>query len=135
LAYALTLGSYDLVVTETRFADGTWRDVVRLLREAYLGAKIVVLTDRGSIASAVQATRSGVHNYLVKPVTGDQLLRALQIPIDDASGPSGMSLGRAVYELLTQSVELYGSIAAAARALGLDRRSLRRMLAKNPPLR
>jgi two-component system, response regulator RegA len=93
----------------------------------------VIVTSRGAIASAVRAIQKGALNYLVKPVTGEQLLAALDADTTGMEDAQPMTLDRAVYEYLVQTVDATGSLAGAARNLGLDRRSLRRMLAKNPP--
>jgi two-component system response regulator RegA len=129
--------SPDLVVLELNFPDGTWFDALNAVQLSAQGARVVVVTGSGSIASAVEAVRSGVTAYLVKPVTAEHILTAADRDhtpqLDPDSG--GMSLDRAIWEYLTQTVAACGSIAGAARSLGLDRRSLRRMLSKNPPIR
>jgi len=65
------------------------------------------------------------------------VLRALDLddPPVDGDCPTQMTLDRAIWEYINYSVDVAGSIAAAARNLGLDRRSLRRMLAKYAPAR
>jgi two-component system, response regulator RegA len=120
-----------LVISEVAFADGSWLDVIDLLSETQ--TPVVIVTSRGAIASAVRAIQKGALNYLVKPVTGEQLLAALDADTTGMEDAQPMTLDRAVYEYLVQTVDATGSLAGAARNLGLDRRSLRRMLAKNPP--
>ena len=125
-----------LVALELKLADGTWRDLVTRVPEERR-ARLLILTTRGSIATAVVAIRMGLANFLTKPVTAEQLLRAGSG--EDAAGDDGcdglppLSLDRAIWELLCQAVESCGSIAGAARMLRVDRRSLRRMLQKTPP--
>jgi ActR/RegA family two-component response regulator len=50
-------------------------------------------------------------------------------PVD----PTPMSLDRAIWEYLNQTLVETGSISAAARRLRVDRTSLKRMLRKEPP--
>jgi ActR/RegA family two-component response regulator len=45
------------------------------------------------------------------------------------------SLDRTIWEYINQVVVGAGTLSEAARRLGVDRRSLRRMLAKYPPSR
>jgi ActR/RegA family two-component response regulator len=126
----------DLVVLELSFPDGTWFDAFNIVQMLAPEARVVIATASGSIASTVEAMRCGVTGYLAKPVTAQLVLSAAELgapPADPSS--AGMSLDRAIWEYLTQTVSACGSIAAAARSLGLDRRSLRRMLSKNPPAR
>lgn len=135
---ALKLHSPDLVVTERVFSDGTWLDIRREIDRSKRDCHCVVVTSNGSIGDAVKAIRSGMSNYLVKPVTPAQVLAGTLSPhpfVGDIDVEGCMSLHRSVYEFLVQSVESHGSMRAAARALHLDRRSLRRMLAKSPPAR
>jgi ActR/RegA family two-component response regulator len=135
---ALEIRSPDLVITERVFSDGTWLDVRRELDRSKPDCHCVVVTNNGSIGDAVKAIRAGMSNYLVKPVTPAQVLAGTLSPhpfVGDVSVEAFMSLHRCVYEFLVQSVESHGSMRAAARALHLDRRSLRRMLAKSPPAR
>jgi two-component system, response regulator RegA len=127
----------DIVVLELNFSDGTWFDALHALQLLAPNVRIVVVTGSGSIASAVEAVRCGVTGYLVKPATAEEVLKAADPergPRPDAAN-EGMSLDRAIWEYLTQTVAACGTIAGAARVLGLDRRSLRRMLSKNPPAR
>jgi two-component system response regulator RegA len=44
-----------------------------------------------------------------------------------------LTLDRAIWEFISQTVESAGTISEASRRLGLDRRSLRRMLSKYAP--
>lgn len=126
----------EIVVSELSFADGTWFDALKTIQAAAPLARLVIVTRSGSIASAVEAVKGGVTGYLVKPVTPEHILKAAGSGASgEAAEPVGMSLDRAIWEYLTQTVAACGSIAGAARSLRLDRRSLRRMLSKNPPAR
>jgi two-component system, response regulator RegA len=127
----------DIVVLELNFRDGTWFDALNALQQLAPNVRIVVVTGSGSIASAVEAVKCGVTGYLVKPVTAEEILKAADPEGSPRLGApnEGMSLDRAIWEYLTQTVAACGTIAGAARVLGLDRRSLRRMLSKNPPAR
>jgi ActR/RegA family two-component response regulator len=46
-----------------------------------------------------------------------------------------MTLDRAVWEYIARTVETAGTLSGGARRLGIDRRSLKRMLKKYPPRR
>lgn len=99
-------------------------------------ARVLVLTGYASIATAVEAVKLGAVNYLAKPATVDDILAALgqlaanpALPV--ASQP--MSLKRMSWEHLQRVLaEHDGNVSATARALGMHRRSLQRMLAKRP---
>ena len=107
-----------------------------LLRARYPEAQIVVLTGYASIATAVEATKLGAVQYLAKPATVDDILAAFQqvsanpeLPL----APQPMSLRRVTWEHLQRVLaENDGNISATARAMGMHRRTLQRMLAKKP---
>ncbi len=76
--------------------------------------------------------RSGAHDVIPKPVPVPHVLRSLGFTRCDgaANGDSASwgSLKDASREYVTRMYGEYRTISATARALGLDRKSLRRML-------
>ena len=99
-------------------------------------AKLVVLTGYASIATAVEATRSGACNYLCKPATVDEILLAFEEDRVVETTPiptSPTSLDRLEWEHMQRVLlDNNGNISATARALGMHRRTLQRKLAKRP---
>lgn len=96
---------------------------------------IVVLTGFASIATAVEAIKRGADNYLTKPVTAEAILRALADEPEAAPELEAtmVPLARLEWEHIQQALnETNGNISAAARLLGMHRRSLQRKLAKRP---
>ncbi len=63
----------DLVVTDLQLPGRSGMDLIGDLKERGIDATLVVLTAHGTIDSAVEATRRGVYDYLVKPVEPDRL--------------------------------------------------------------
>jgi two-component system response regulator RegA len=100
-----------------------------------------VLTGYGSIATALQAVRSGAADYRTKPADADQVLAALRgepAAYDrEADQPLNVpSLDRMEWEHLQRVLaDCGGNISQAARLLGINRRSLQRKLARYPPVR
>lgn len=110
--------------------------VLPKLLELAPNARLVVLTGYSSIATAVAATRAGAINYLCKPATVDEVLRAFEgdteavIP-DVPAAP--MSVERMEWEHIQRVLaENDNNISATARALGMHRRTLQRKLQKRP---
>lgn len=132
----------NLVVSELSFEDGSWRELFGVLKAVVPASRLIVLTSQASVATVVGAIRRGVAGYVTKPATADQVLAAL---VGEGTGGSGatddavparwLTLDEAKWEYINQTVDSAGSISAAARRLGVDRRSLRRMLAKYSQLR
>lgn len=97
--------------------------------------RILLVTGYASIATAVEAIKRGADNYLMKPVTADALVRALNEETESVPVPEGtmVPLARVEWEHIQQALgETRGNISAAARLLGMHRRSLQRKLAKRP---
>ena len=78
------------VVTDMRMGDGTGLEVIQGLREIDPDTVIVVLTAFANVSDAVTAMKNGAFDYLIKPVSFDQLSavaeRALR-RITEAPGP------------------------------------------------
>ena len=118
-----------------RFRPGA--DPARALRA---DMRILLVTGYASIATAVEAIKLGADDYLPKPATVPMILRALgeedDGPADDGEMevPDAMTpISRLQWEHIQQAMhETGGNVSAAARLLGMHRRSLQRKLAKRP---
>lgn len=106
------------------------------LLEASPGAKLVILTGYSSIATAVEATKSGATNYLCKPASIEEVLAAFagSEKSEDALVPKDpISVERLEWEHIQRVLnDNGGNISATARALGMHRRTLQRKLQKRP---
>lgn len=126
----------DLAVIDLKMPGDSGMDLIPILKEQNPEIKIVMLTGYGSIATAVEAVRRGVANYLPKPADADEILRALQETDSTAisNEPSTPSLSRLEWEHINRVLEdCSGNISEAARRLGIHRRSLQRKLQKFAP--
>ena len=103
--------------------------------------RIVILTGYGSVATAVEAMHAGVEWYLPKPADADDILNAFQRAAGPplSTGPTDIeapSLERAKWEHIQRVLsDCGGNVSEAARRLALHRRSLQRILSRNPPVR
>lgn len=105
------------------------------LRQAAPQAKLVVITGYASIATTVQAIKLGADNYLPKPLTADIVVATLndQLPEQNADAEQVMSLRRIEWEHIQRALDdNQGNVSAAARQLGMHRRTLQRKLQKRP---
>jgi two-component system response regulator RegA len=129
----------DCAIVDLRLGDESGLELLPELLASAPMCRIVVLTGYASIATAVEAVKSGATNYLTKPVDIDELVGVLQggattAPALPASEP--MSVRRAGWEHVQRVLqEADGNISEAARRLCMHRRSLQRMLHKRPPAR
>jgi ActR/RegA family two-component response regulator len=123
----------ELLITELRLLDGPSLSTLQWVREHFPELRIVVVTEHGSIASAVRCTRIGIDSYYSEQVPVERLLTPSPASLNEEPAP--MRLERAVWEYLNRVVDRAGSITRGADALGVDRRSLRRMLGRYMPPR
>ncbi len=107
------------------------------LCEQQANARRIMLTGYASIPATVQAMRSGAHNLLAKPVGIREVLAAMEDnPEADVAelDTQPMGLRRLEWEHIQRVLaEHGGNISAAARTLGMHRRSLQRKLEKKAP--
>jgi len=126
----------DFVLLDLRLQNESGLNLIAPLRALRADMQIILVTGYASVATAVEAIKRGADNYLAKPVTAEALLRALA----EDPGAEGITdvdtmtpLSRLEWEHIAQALqECDGNISAAARLLGMHRRSLQRKLAKRP---
>ena len=142
-AHALRLAREPLsgIVLDLKLGADNGLALIEPLRALQPDAPILLLTGYASIATAVEAIKRGATDYRPKPVGADDVLRALfggedgDDTDDELPGPADGPLHpkRLEWEHLQRVLgEHEGNVSAAARALGLHRRSLQRKLAKRP---
>jgi signal transduction histidine kinase/DNA-binding response OmpR family regulator len=68
----------DLVLIDVELPDANGLDLVERLRLKGIKSPVIVMTAHGSEEIAVRAFRLGVHDYLIKPFTADQMAAALE---------------------------------------------------------
>ena len=125
-----------MAVVDLKLEGESGLDLIPLLVEINPDMNIVVLTGYSSIATAVTAIKRGASEYLSKPVTADDVVKALSGDLqreDALKDFSPMSVERVEWEYIQKVLkENDGNISATARSLGMYRRTLQRKLAKKP---
>jgi ActR/RegA family two-component response regulator len=124
----------DLLVTDLRLTDGPSIARVERLCRQLPQMRIDIVTSYGSISSAVRCERMGVHGYFHRRPSVEELILGTQgcTPVlEPVEQP--LRLERAIWEYVNRVLDESGSVTVAASVLGVDRRSLRRMLGKYPP--
>lgn len=123
-------------VVDMRLGDGTGLDVISALKKSRPGARAIVLTGYGNIATAVTAVKIGAVDYLAKPADADDVVAALLATADHKPTPpeNPMSADRVRWEHIQRVYELCGrNVSETARRLSMHRRTLQRILAKRAP--
>ncbi|KAA8919179.1 MULTISPECIES: response regulator transcription factor [Xanthomonas] len=130
----------DYALIDLKLGDESGLALIQPLRAIRADMRILLVTGYASIATAVEAIKLGADDYLPKPATVPMILRAIGLEAeedDDEDGsdvPDAMTpLSRLQWEHIQQAMhETGGNVSAAARLLGMHRRSLQRKLAKRP---
>lgn len=136
----------DFALVDLKLGSESGLALIRPLHELRADMRILLVTGYASIATAVEAIKLGADDYLPKPATVQMILRALGLegepvarPVQAEEAPEEelpgkmTPLNRLQWEHIQQALhETGGNISAAARLLGMHRRSLQRKLAKRP---
>ena len=123
-------------VLDMRLGDGNGLDIVPVIRESREGARIIMLTGYGNIATAVAAVKAGAVDYLAKPTDADQVEAALLNHDGNLPPPpdNPMSADRVRWEHIQRVYEQCGrNVSETARRLNMHRRTLQRILNKRAP--
>jgi len=131
----------DFALIDLKLGQDSGLTLIQPLRAIRADMRILLVTGYASIATAVEAIKQGADDYLPKPANIPTILRALgeddeELPEAEGedSTPEMMTpLSRLQWEHIQQALhETGGNISAAARLLGMHRRSLQRKLTKRP---
>jgi DNA-binding NtrC family response regulator len=80
-----TQRDYNIVLTDIRMPDIGGMRVLRDIKRAKPSLPVVMITGYASIESSVQAMKLGAADYIEKPFTPDQLLKAVASALDIAA--------------------------------------------------
>ena len=126
----------DYALVDLKLAEQNGLDLIAPLRQAREPMRIILVTGYASVATAVEAIKRGADHYLAKPTTVEAILRTLnEDAADESAEPEATMtpLSRLEWEHIQQAmIDSSGNVSAAARLLGMHRRSLQRKLAKKP---
>lgn len=126
----------DYAVIDLKMPGPSGLALVTYLKQQAPNARIVVLTGYASIATAVEAVKLGATQYLAKPADADEIVAAFghrSGAVEPVIATKPMSVDRLEWEHLQKVLtECDGNISAAARTLGMHRRTLQRKLQKRP---
>jgi ActR/RegA family two-component response regulator len=112
------------VIFEFKNTEGHMLELIRSIRHMAPSTRVLVVSPHVSLHAATSALEAGAHDYIVKPVAPLIVISAMGIP---AQFPIP-SLDQIKWEHIKDTLLETGSISAAARALGIDLRSFRRMV-------
>ena len=142
----------DIVVVELGARPRALTESVTHARQACPGSVVCALSTYDSVATLTNVFTAGFDAFVRAPASADDIIRAATAAREPGGEPSAdpsddggaaahhavavpCSPARARWEYMSRIVQESSSLADAARRLGVDKRSLRRMLNKHPPRR
>lgn len=75
----LAAEEFDLVVTDLIMPELDGTDLLRMIRANHPGVQVILLTAYGTVENAVNAMKSGAHNYLIKGGDPEALLAEIDV--------------------------------------------------------
>jgi two-component system response regulator RegA len=76
----IELTAPEFAVVDMRLADGCGLDIISALKQQRPGARLIILTSYGNIATTVRAVKLGAVDYLTKPADVDDIVSTLLAP-------------------------------------------------------
>jgi two-component system response regulator RegA len=123
----------ELAVIDLCIGDDSGLDLLRDLKAELPDLVATILSGYGAIQHVTQAFHDGAVDFLQKPVTGSEVLVALERAAERIKRKPP-SLARAEFDHINRVLdECGGNVSEAARRLKIHRRSLQRKLQKQPP--
>ncbi|MBK9170309.1 MAG: sigma-54-dependent Fis family transcriptional regulator [Bryobacterales bacterium] len=73
-----------VLLLDVRLPDGNGIELLRSLRARGAAAPVIMISGHGTIADAVEATRSGAYDFLEKPLSREKVLLSIRHALDQA---------------------------------------------------
>src|SRR5262249_22085002 len=71
-------GSFDVLVTDIQMPGASGIELLELVKRTRPETEVIIITGYGTIESAVDATKKGAFEYILKPFDNDQIVVALK---------------------------------------------------------
>jgi DNA-binding response OmpR family regulator len=94
---ALREEPFDIMILDLKMTGMGGLDVLRSVMDSLPGLSVIILTAYGTIDSAIQAIRYQVHDYLLKPVSPEQVLASINRALERKSGQPAIAEDRKSY--------------------------------------
>jgi len=102
---------FDLLVADLRLPDIDGMEVIKQIKAEKPETEVIVITGYGTTATAVEAMKLGVHDFLPKPFTEDQIKSAIDEALQEhVETPTAVAIQKAETEeeKLIQKREVLG---------------------------
>lgn len=108
----------DVVITDIRMPGRSGYDLIDDVRERHPDVDIIVVTGYATVEGAVRALRSGAWDYLAKPFTSEELVRAVEHVLDRRARRAG-AVAEDVHGLVGRSPAMRALASSLAEAAGV----------------
>jgi len=108
---------FDLLVADLRLPDIDGMEVIKQIKAEKPETEVIVITGYGTTATAVEAMKLGVHDFLPKPFTEDQIKKAIDEALQEhVEKPTVAAIQKAQTEeeKLIQKREVLGVLSRTA---------------------
>jgi DNA-binding response OmpR family regulator len=108
---------FDLLVADLRLPDIDGMEVIKQIKAEKPETEVIVITGYGTTAKAVEAMKLGVHDFLPKPFTEDQIKKAIDEALQElVEKPTVAAIQKAQTEeeKLIQKREVLGVLSRTA---------------------
>jgi two-component system, response regulator RegA len=125
----------DVCLVDMRMPGENGMMLLEYISHGFPDVRSIVFTGFGTIQNATEAMKKGAVEYLTKPASIDEIIAAVSRKSEKKENPEYFiempSLEEVEMEYIQKVLaECEGNITAAAKVLGLHRRSLQRKLAR-----
>jgi ActR/RegA family two-component response regulator len=117
-----------LVCSEAKMGTDDWCDLCAQAKRLHESVKFVLITNFITPAGAFHALRQGCDLVLAKPAFAHDVLFGLGQGFDEQAMAMPLEAAKKIY--IAQTLTECSTLAEASRELAVERRSLRRMMAK-----
>jgi two-component system, response regulator RegA len=133
---ALQQRHFQKAIVDLKIAQESGLVLLKSLKAINPDIEIIMLTGYSSVSTAVEAIKLGALNYFCKPIGVDEILNAFttrNVATENLASISTPTLDRVEWEHIQKILQdHHGNVSAAARTLGMHRRTLQRKLQKRP---
>jgi FixJ family two-component response regulator/GGDEF domain-containing protein len=106
-------GPFDVILTDLAMPGMDGVEMVQQVRERWPEQDLIMVTGVGDVRSAVEAVRMGAHDYLLKPIERQDLIRAIESVLEQRRLRREHSL------LVSENLAYLGFLSAVERGLEL----------------
>ncbi len=126
----------DWVILDLRLGQESGLELAQWLLTHDQGIEIIIITGYAAVSTAVEAIKIGVKDYLIKPVSVEEVIKAFNregVTVTQTIQTEPLSTKRLEWEHIQKVLMAHnGNISQAAKALKMHRRTLQRKLQKKP---